>query len=74
MAHWYSVRAIQLIPTCEGLDGFQKSLCPCALDESSLSIGRVNSWNVHHHQLMTKMYYFRVKLGQKLATQYIFFR
>ena len=25
-----------------GLDGFQKSLCPCALDKSSLSIGRVN--------------------------------
>ena len=23
------------------LDGFQKSLCPCALDESSLSIGKV---------------------------------
>ena len=27
--------------TC--LDGFQKSLCSCDLDESSLSIGRVNS-------------------------------
>ena len=25
-----------------GLDGFQKSLRPCGLDESSLSIGRVN--------------------------------
>ena len=25
-----------------GLDGFQKSLHPCALDESSISIGRVN--------------------------------
>ena len=28
--------------TGTGLDGFQKSLHPCALDESSLSIGRVN--------------------------------
>ena len=26
-----------------GLDGFQKPLRPCALDESSLSIGRVNA-------------------------------
>ena len=25
----------------QGLDGFPKSLCPCALEESSLSIGRV---------------------------------
>ena len=25
------------------LDGFQKSLCLCTLDESSLSIGRVKS-------------------------------
>ena len=24
-----------------GLDGFQKYLCPCGLDESNLSIGRV---------------------------------
>ena len=29
------------IPTWQGLDGFQKSLHLCALDESSLSIGRV---------------------------------
>ena len=27
-----------------GLDGFQKSLRPCALDESSLSIKRVKKW------------------------------
>ena len=33
--------AIQWIPTWHGFDGFQKSLHPCALDESSLSIGRV---------------------------------
>ena len=39
----YSARAIQWIPTWQGLDGFQNSLDPCALYESSLSIGRVNS-------------------------------
>ena len=38
----YSSRAIQWIPTWHGLDGFQRFLHPCALDESSLSIGRVN--------------------------------
>ena len=38
----YSARAIQWIPTWKGLDGFQKSLCPCVLGKSSLSIGRVN--------------------------------
>ena len=38
---------IQWIPTQHGLDGFQKSLCPCALDESSLSIGRVNRLASH---------------------------
>ena len=36
------MRAIQWIPALEGLDGFQISLLPSALDESSLSIGRVN--------------------------------
>ena len=36
-----SVRAIQWIPTWQGLDGFQKSLHHCALVKSSLSIGRV---------------------------------
>ena len=36
------MRAIRWIPTWQGLDGFQKSLHPCALNESSLSIGRVN--------------------------------
>ena len=35
----YSARAIQWISTWQGLDGFQKSLRPCALDESSISIG-----------------------------------
>ena len=37
----YSMRAIQRVPTRQGLDGFQKSLHFCALDESRLSIGRV---------------------------------
>ena len=41
----YSVRAIQWIPTWRGLDGFQKSLQSCPLDESSPSIGRVNPSN-----------------------------
>ena len=35
-----------------GLDGFQKILHPCALDESSLSIGRVNL--VAGHLICTK--------------------
>ena len=39
----YSMRAIQWIPRWEGLDGFQKSLRPCALDEFSLNIGRVKT-------------------------------
>ena len=34
-------RAIKWIPTWQGLGGFQKSLRSCALDGSSLSIGRV---------------------------------
>ena len=38
----YSVAAIQWVPTWQGLDVFQKHLRSCALDESSLSIGRVN--------------------------------
>ena len=42
----YSTRAIQWIPTWQGLDVFQKSLHSCALDESSLSIGRVNERNI----------------------------
>ena len=41
----YSVRAIQWIPTWQGFDGVQKYLCFCALDERSLSIGRVNPYN-----------------------------
>ena len=34
--------AIQMNTNLTGLDGFQKSLHSCALDKSSLSIGRVN--------------------------------
>ena len=37
----YSARAIWWILTWQGLDGFQKSLRLCSLDESSISIGRV---------------------------------
>ena len=35
-------QSFQWIPIWQGLDGFQKLLCSCALDESSLSIGKVN--------------------------------
>ena len=38
----YLVRVFQWIPIWQGLYGFHKSLRPCALDENSLSIGRVN--------------------------------
>ena len=47
LAHGYSSEStkqswtFQLIPTWQGLNGFQKSLRPCALDKSSLSIRRV---------------------------------
>ena len=50
-----SARAIQWTPTWQGLDGFQKSLPSSALDEGSLSIGRVKSPNadliklIHQH-------------------------
>ena len=49
LAYGYSsestwVRAIQWIPTGQGLDGLQRSLCP--LDESSLSIGGVDCLHV----------------------------
>ena len=37
-----SVRAVQWVPTWQGLDCFQKYLRSCASDESSLSIGRSN--------------------------------
>ena len=42
-----SSSALLWIPTWQGLDGFQKSLHPCALDENSLSIGRVKSMHVY---------------------------
>ena len=38
----YSARAIEWILTWQGIDGFQKSLRPYALDKYSLSIGTVN--------------------------------
>ena len=37
----YSWRTIQWIPIRQGLDGFQRFLLPCALDESSLSMTRL---------------------------------
>ena len=37
----YSGRAIQWIPTWQGLENFKKALHPCALNESSPSISRV---------------------------------
>ena len=45
LAYGYSSESTQLELSNDypqGLDGFQKSLHPCALDESSLSIGRFN--------------------------------
>ena len=52
----YFTRAIQWIPAWQGIDGFQKSLRPCALDESSLSIRRV-------HNIWDNMLVFNRKLG-----------
>ena len=46
------MRAIQWIPTQQGLDGYQKSLHPCALDERSLSIVRVNTLSHHFPHLV----------------------
>ena len=40
----YSVRAIQWIPTWQGLGGFQKPFRHCALDGCWLSIRRFKSW------------------------------
>ena len=45
----YSARAIQWIPTLQGLGGYEKSLCPCALEESSLSIEGVTNHIVIPH-------------------------
>ena len=46
----YSVRAILWIPTWQGVGCFQTSLPPCALDESSLSMGLIEArkhWCAH---------------------------
>ena len=37
------LRAIQWIPTRQGSNGFQKTLYPCHLDKSRVSIGRVKA-------------------------------
>ena len=47
LAHGYSTESTQLelsneYQTGQGLDGFQKSFHPCALDKSSHGIGQVN--------------------------------
>ena len=57
-------RAFQWIPTLEGLDVFQKSLYPCALDESSLSIGKV-----HREIDIYIPHWFQVKL-KKIGNSY----
>ena len=44
LANWYSYESTQRELSNEyqhDIDAFQKTLCPCALEESSLSIGRV---------------------------------
>ena len=48
-AHWYShVSTLQELSNeyqhRRGLDGFHKSLHPCALGENSLSIGKVDTY------------------------------
>ena len=40
----YLTRAIQWVPIWQSLDGFQKSLHPCASDKRSLRIWRVNTF------------------------------
>ena len=50
----YSARANQWIPTWQGLDGYQKSLHPCAFDKNSLSISKVKAWL----RLITAEFYF----------------
>ena len=54
MLFWeYSARAFQWIPTWQGLNGFWKSFRPCALDKSSLSIGRFNTLPAEARNSMT---------------------
>ena len=52
----YSVRDIQWILTWQGLDGFQKALRSCALDESSHSIERVKTGFWDHLYCFHKLY------------------
>ena len=51
--------SIQCIPTWQGLDVFQKSLRPCALEESSLSTGKVKKGA---SSLQTKYYTDRAEM------------
>ena len=74
----YSVRAIQWVPTSQGLDGFQKYLRPCALDKSSRSVGRVKTISQERVQIglllcIWKMYIWmsvRRSLGSVLAADW----
>ena len=52
----YSARAFQWIPTWQGLVGFQRSLHSCALDGSSLSIGRVKKIHYNDSHLPNKAF------------------
>ena len=56
----YSAKAIQWIPTWQGLDVFQKSL-HCALGESRPSIGRVNLFNLAQPQKACRFWRFLSK-------------
>ena len=55
----YLARTFQWIQTWKGLNGFQKSVCPCALVKSSLSIERVNE-----RRLQGRLKYALIKLLQ----------
>ena len=59
-----SARAIRWIPTWQGLNGFQKSLHPCALDESGLSIRWVKIWGLHGIKAKIKYEEITIEKGQ----------
>ena len=64
----YSERAIQWIPTWQGLEVFQKYLRPCALDRSSLSIGRVRQWE----RVFNMKFFAAVPFGRRAIIGYEF--
>ena len=71
-----SVWAFQWIPTWQGLDGFQKCLHPCPLDESSLSIGRVMcpTWMHTSHTFASISIHFRTYLKDLVETVHLFLK